>query len=214
MTSFAKIYASILDSSVWSEDPGTRVVWLTMLVMCDAEGFVEASVQGIARRANVPVEVCRRSMELFQAPDPDSKDPDHEGRRVERVEGGWLVLNYAKYREKRTPAQIRAAERQRRFRERQSVTRNACNALSRTEAEAEAEAHETQKEKETQEVVGRVEEVGGGSGGRPEAEGRAKEDPSSQDPDPRSSEGGNGPAGTYHDELREFMRQADRRRGA
>jgi hypothetical protein len=32
-------------------------------------------------------------------PDPHSRTPEHEGRRVAKVEGGWLILNHKKYRD-------------------------------------------------------------------------------------------------------------------
>jgi hypothetical protein len=51
------------------------------------------------------------------APDPDSRTPDHEGRRIEAIDGGWMLLNHGKFREIISLDQRRekAAERQRRF---------------------------------------------------------------------------------------------------
>jgi hypothetical protein len=144
-TGFAKVYGSILDSSVWMEDAPTRITWITMLVMADANGFVEASVSGIARRANVTLDQCRTALDCFQNPDPDSKDPANEGRRVTRVDGGFFILNYEKYRERRTPTQEQTAERVRRWRHKHGVTCNGGNAAQRpvrTEAEAEADSKE------------------------------------------------------------------------
>ena len=113
---FVKLYGSILDSSVWSEDPYTRLVWITMLAMADADGFVEAAVPGLARRANVPLEACEAALLRLQAPDPYSKSPEHEGRRIERAERGWNILNYTAYRELRTERQVRNAEYQKKHR--------------------------------------------------------------------------------------------------
>lgn len=118
---YAKIYASILDSSVWSESVATRVVWVAMLAMCNREGFVEASFSGLCRRANVSASEGREAIKALEAPDMDSKSPEWGGRRIEKVEGGWQILNYAKYRDAQTPKQIQTAERQRRFRERRQA---------------------------------------------------------------------------------------------
>lgn len=134
---FVKLYGSILDSSVWSEDPHTRLVWITMLAMADAGGFVEAAVPGLARRANVPLDACEKALERLAAPDTYSKSPAHEGRRIEKADRGWRILNYATYRELRTPEQVATAERVRRFRERRGVT---CNAGNARETEASASA--------------------------------------------------------------------------
>jgi hypothetical protein len=152
--SFVKVYGSILTSSIWMEDAPTRITWLTLLVMADEHGFVEASSMGIAHHARVTPEQCRTALDLFQKPDPDSKDPANNGRRIVRVDGGFIILNHQKYRERRSNAQKQTAERVRKWREKrdaeampvaepQSVTCNASNALLRSEtpeAEAEAEA--------------------------------------------------------------------------
>ena len=113
---YVKLFASILDSSVWAEDQETRLLWITMLVKADREGVVRASTTGLARAANISVESCKRGIDVLQAPDLDSKDPDYGGRRIEKIDGGWVVLNLKKYREIRTNEQLQAAERQRRHR--------------------------------------------------------------------------------------------------
>lgn len=118
-----------------------------MLAMADQNGIVNASVGGLARRANLTREECDAALSTLLAPDPDSKSPEHEGRRIEALDGGWLVLNHRAYRDLRTDKQIEVAERQRRFRERHAndaalpvtdVTREAY-----TEAEEEEETTTT-----------------------------------------------------------------------
>lgn len=118
MSGYVKIYGSILGSSVWAEAPTTRIVWITMLAMADQFGHVEASVSGLARFANVSAAECRKALDALSAPDPDSKSPEFEGRRVEKWERGWTILNYLKYREMRTPKQVADADRQREYRNR------------------------------------------------------------------------------------------------
>jgi hypothetical protein len=99
MAGFTKIFNSILTSTVWGESQATRLVWIALLVSADADGVVEGSVPGFARVANVTVEEMRTALAVLQEPDPDSRTPDFEGRRVEVIEGGWLILNFKKYRE-------------------------------------------------------------------------------------------------------------------
>jgi hypothetical protein len=108
--SFVKLHGSILDSSVWAEPHATRIVWITMLAMADQDGIVGASVGGLARRAAVSVEEARTALTTFLSPEPDSRDGT-TGERLSKVPGGWLVLNHAQYREKRTDTQIATAER-------------------------------------------------------------------------------------------------------
>lgn len=141
---FVKLYGTILDSSIWGEPHATVRLWITMLAMADQNGAVNASVGGLARRANLTREECDAALTTLLSPDPDSKSPEHEGRRIEAIEGGWLVLNHRAYRDLRTDKQIEVAERQRRFRERHANDA----ALLVTDVTREAEAY-TEAEEET-----------------------------------------------------------------
>ena len=121
-----------------------------MLAMADEYGIVHAALPGIANRARVSMEECHTAINTLEGPDPQSKSSEWDGRRIERIEGGWLLLNYAKYREIQNKKQRDGAERQRRYRVKKQrdvsqMSRDVThgNALSRdvtTEAEAEAEA--------------------------------------------------------------------------
>lgn len=111
---YVKLFGSILQSSVWAESPSTRLVWITMLLLADEDGFVKGVESAIARSAAVSKEECRVALNILEAPDLESQSQEWAGRRVEKVEGGWQVLNYTKYREYRTREQVKAADRQRR----------------------------------------------------------------------------------------------------
>jgi hypothetical protein len=95
---FTKLFSSILLSSIWMEDQDTRLVWITLLALANRKGVVEASGPGIANAARVSIEACDAALKKFQEPDEDSRSEQFEGRRIQRVEGGWLLLNYARYR--------------------------------------------------------------------------------------------------------------------
>lgn len=119
----------MLGSSVWAEAPETRCVWITLLCLADAEGKVAISTSGLARLANVELQACKTAIETLQAPDLDSKSPEWGGRRIEKIDGGWLILGYKKYREMRSPKQIADAERKAdwRSRQREKVGQDASN---------------------------------------------------------------------------------------
>lgn len=95
---FTKLFSSITESTVWCEPAGTRLTWITMLAMADRNGRVFGSVPGLANRARVSVDEARTAIQSFLSPDPDSRTKDHEGRRIEVIDGGWRLLNHAKYR--------------------------------------------------------------------------------------------------------------------
>ena len=96
--SYTKLFGTITDSTIWSESDATRIVWITMLAMCDKDGIVSAAVPGLAARARVGMPECISALKKFLSPDQWSRTPDHEGRRIEVVPGGWRLLNHAKYR--------------------------------------------------------------------------------------------------------------------
>ena len=97
--SYTKLSHSILTSTLWMEDDATRLVWVTMLAMKDRHGEVMGSIPGLANVARVPVEACRAAISKFLSPDPDSRTSEHEGRRIQLIQGGWLVLNHDAYRD-------------------------------------------------------------------------------------------------------------------
>lgn len=146
---FVKIYGTILDSSIWSQDLATRVLWITMLTMADRVGSVSASVDGLARRANLTRAECEAGLAKLVGPDPDSKSKAFQGRRIRAVDGGWKILNYEKYRELRTESQVQEAERKAKWRKSGSDKGDeaghvppvpAKSADNHAEGEAEAEA--------------------------------------------------------------------------
>lgn len=124
---YTKLFSSIITSTIWSEDDRTRIVWITMLALADRNGEVQGSIPGLARLAGVPVEACRKAVDTFLSPDPDSRTKDDEGRRIEAIEGGWSLLNHAKYRDMATDEDRRrkAAIRQQRARDKKSRNRHA-----------------------------------------------------------------------------------------
>lgn len=106
MSGFAKVFESILVSSVWTEPDHVLRLWITLMVRCDSKGFVEGSIPGLTRVANIrdpqgqiSVELGRDAFARLQAPDPDSKTKTDEGRRIREVERGWVVINHKFYRD-------------------------------------------------------------------------------------------------------------------
>jgi hypothetical protein len=94
---YTKLFKSILASTVWQKDNDTKLVWVTMLAMADADGYVAASVPGLAAFSGVSQASVIRALEDFMSPDPFSRTKDFEGRRVVEVERGWKLLNHGKF---------------------------------------------------------------------------------------------------------------------
>jgi len=142
--SFTKLFSSIVSSTIWQESLETKIVWITMLALSDRDGIVDASVPGLAKQAGVTLEQTEQALSVLESPDPYSRTKDHEGRRVEPVDGGWRLLNHSKYREKlsREDRREKAANRQRVKRERESSRSvTPCHAPSRSVTLRHAESH-------------------------------------------------------------------------
>lgn len=174
--SFVKLDTGILDSTLWL-NRDERDIFVTALLMAEPYevahpveqiaadslertgfvvpagwyGFIRAAGPGIVRRALVAAEDGIAALVRLGSPDPESRTPDHDGRRLVRVDGGYLVLNFMRYRDRDETA----ASRMRRYRENKRigcgnseptarVTRNAVDVTASplpAEREAEADAY-------------------------------------------------------------------------
>ena len=119
--SYTKLFSSIVTSTIWTEDATTCKVWVTMLAIADKHGEVHASIPGLAQIAGLPVTAVIQSVEKFLSPDRYSRTPDDEGRRIEKIDGGWMLLNHAKYRAMASKDEEKSAsaKRQAAFKDRQ-----------------------------------------------------------------------------------------------
>lgn len=97
---YVKLFASLIHSTVWLEPDHVRLVWVAMMAMSSRDGEVLASIPGLARAAVVPLDKCEEALARLAEPDPYSRNPDHEGRRIVAIRGGWLLLNHQVYRDK------------------------------------------------------------------------------------------------------------------
>lgn len=161
---FVKLDCGILDSTLWVQ-PTQREVFITALLMAvphelrDPEpqievrslnatdfivppgwyGFVPAAGVGIIRRAQVEEKAGLDALEALGGPDAESRSKEHEGRRMVRIDGGYLILNFQKYRDR----DYTGAERARRYRNRKASrcdgVESRCD-ITQAEEEAEEEA--------------------------------------------------------------------------
>ncbi len=122
---YNKLFTKILDSTVWLEDDATRLVWITFLAVMDEDGFVGLSAVGnVAARARVSIEDADAALKILEAPDKADPSQEHDGRRIERVPYGWMVLNAIKYRDiiKRETAKEQTRARVAKYRNTLKVT--------------------------------------------------------------------------------------------
>jgi hypothetical protein len=106
------MFRSIFDGSLYGQFEPT-VVFMAMLVLAEREGIVDLTPEAIAARSGFPIDVVRRGIIELEKPDPRSRTPDEEGRRITLLEEtrnwGWRITNYEKYEK------IRSAEERREY---------------------------------------------------------------------------------------------------
>jgi len=170
---YTKLFGSITDSTIWTEDNETRLVWITMLAMCDQHGYVGASLPGLAARARVSLEGAKVAIGKFLSPDEFSRSKEYDGRRIEVTDRGWNVLNYERFRDMRDEESRKEYERNRKRESRkrakeQNVPDGPARSLNVPQclpqsAQAEAEAHTEVKEEKQEAVVKSSEAANKGS---------------------------------------------------
>lgn len=110
---FAKIFQSIYDSSI-ADDWRTRIVFQDMIVLANEKGVLDMTPESFARRTNIPLDIVKEAIPKLESPDPTSRTPDHEGRRILRLDShrpwGWQIVNFGRYRESANQAMLRMSE--------------------------------------------------------------------------------------------------------
>lgn len=100
---YGKIFASMFDGTLGTKGPWQALVtFQQMLVLCDDHGEVDMTPEALSRRTTIPLEIITIGLAALQEPDPDSRSPEEEGRRIVRLSDhrawGWRIVNYAHYR--------------------------------------------------------------------------------------------------------------------
>lgn len=120
---YAKIFTSIYQGTLRGDTHGL-VVFTNLLAHADAEGWVDIHPKAIAEEVGLTVDQVRTAIAALEAPDPESRSPEEEGRRIVRLDEhrdwGWRIVNHAKYRSIRNEEERREQNRlaQQRWRER------------------------------------------------------------------------------------------------
>lgn len=99
MDTWAPLFSRIVDSSIWQEDDYVIKVFLTMLAKKDKDHIVRGNAYMIAAWAKKDEATVLKALKVLMSPDTRriEKQP-FDGRRIEKVEDGYLVLNGDKYR--------------------------------------------------------------------------------------------------------------------
>jgi hypothetical protein len=94
MNTWCPLFSKIVDSSVWTEALHVRVVFVTMLALKDADHCCRYNAFALGRRANIPEKDVIDALRVLSSPDKSRLEPQpFDGRRIEKTQDGWLILN-------------------------------------------------------------------------------------------------------------------------
>lgn len=100
MNTWAPLWSSIVDSSIWHEPDHVCKIFITMLAIKDADHIVRHNAFQIANKAHKSEKEVIEALKILAAPDKRRLEPQpFDGRRIQKVDDGWLILNGQKYRE-------------------------------------------------------------------------------------------------------------------
>jgi hypothetical protein len=150
---YTKLFSSIVTSTIWGESNETRLTWITMLALADREGVVAGSIPGLAHLTHISIDKCEEAIGILLSPDRYSRSSEFEGRRIEKIEGGWRLLNHGKYRRLLSAEERRQylAAKQREYRNRSRTSTMSTNVsdtdtvLTYTEADTEEDTKEREE---------------------------------------------------------------------
>lgn len=112
MNYYVPVFAKIVDSSLWSEPDFVVKVFITMLVKKDKDGVVRANAFNIAQWSRKSEEEVLKALKVLSSPDKRRIEPQaNDGRRIQRVEDGWLILNAGFYQDLMRQANRREYQR-------------------------------------------------------------------------------------------------------
>lgn len=124
MNTWTPLWSKVVDSSLWRESDLVVKIFLTMLAKKDSDHVVRGSAFNIGEWAKKTEAEALEALAILSSPDKRriEKQP-FDGRRVEKVEDGWLILNGDFYRDmvKREMTKARNRKSQKAWRERQAV---------------------------------------------------------------------------------------------
>lgn len=113
---YGKIFESMYDGTL-ADEWQALITFQQMIVLGGADGVVDMTPKALSRRTGIPIEHVEAGIAVLEAPDENSRSPDRQGARIERLDAhrpwGWSIVNHRKYRDMATRAEKREADRKR-----------------------------------------------------------------------------------------------------
>lgn len=103
--SYSPLFSHIVDSSLWAQADSVRIVFVTLIAIKDSDQVARVSAYALGRKC-WPNEsdvrgTERRALEALKVlSEPDTQRVEkqaYDGRRIQKVEDGYLILNGLHY---------------------------------------------------------------------------------------------------------------------
>lgn len=124
---YGKIFDSMYDGTL-ADDWRALITFQQLIVLCDADGVIDMTPTAISRRTGIPIEHIKAGLEVLENPDPYSRTPDEEGRRIKLLDEGrpwgWYLVNHTYYKNLKDQDEVRAENRERKRRQREREREN------------------------------------------------------------------------------------------
>jgi hypothetical protein len=143
--SYAPLDSDALFSTTFAKGPLPWAIFTAILSQKDQDGVTAVTPEVLAALWRLPVETIKAAWDELAAPDPRSKNKEHEGRPIIPTgDGRWLVVSHEKYRTKHRIEQrqetVRQAKRRQREREKRGVRHDGYLACACSEPATETTA--------------------------------------------------------------------------
>ena len=106
MNTWTPLWSSIVESSLIAEPDHVFKVFVALLAVKDSDHVARVNAFNLGRKCwpdnpKKSEKMALAALKVLSSPDRRRMEPQaHDGRRIQRVEDGWLVLNGEAYRRK------------------------------------------------------------------------------------------------------------------
>ena len=120
--SFGTVDKGLLASSLLDHGPLPVAIMFLITAEKDKYGVTTLNPRIVSKLLRIPLAVAEEGWNILASPDPESSNPDHEGRRlIPHGKGKWLVVSHEKYAAEHSLALKRERDREAQERHRRRV---------------------------------------------------------------------------------------------
>jgi hypothetical protein len=117
---YGKVFASMFEGSMLGAGPDVFAVWVFALSRADKKGIVELNPSLVGAMIGAPPDRVRAAINYLEQPDPESRNPEHEGRRlIKEGQFQYLIVSHFKYQAITSGDELKAYNRNAKSQERE-----------------------------------------------------------------------------------------------